>query len=123
MNYNINNNKNLSLRIRNFWSTANYDEKLFNLLENGMRETTDYSLLDYNPNTNFNLWNLDLKFEWWFSPGSTIILNYKNQIFDRNKRSSFNYYKSLKNLFEIPIEHQLSLRINYLIDANKLKRK
>ena len=123
MNYNINNNKNLSLRIRNFWSTANYDEKLFNLLENGMREITDYSLLDYNPNTNFNLWNLDLKFEWWFSLGSTIILNYKNQIFDRNKRSSLNYYKSLKNLFEIPIEHQLSLRINYLIDANKLKRK
>ena len=58
-------------------STANYDEKLFNLLENGMREITDYSLLDYNPNTNFNLWNLDLKFEWWFSPGSTIVLNYK----------------------------------------------
>jgi hypothetical protein len=88
-----------------------------------MREITDYSLLDSNPNTNFNLWNLDLKFEWWFSPGSTIVLNYKNQIFDRNKRSGLNYYKSLKNLFEIPIEHQLSLRINYLIDANKLKRK
>ena len=54
---------------------------------------------------------------------STIVLNYKNQIFDRNKRSGLNYYKSLKNLFEIPIEHQLSLRINYLIDSNKLKRK
>ena len=75
-----------------------------------------------DPNTNFNLWNLDLKFDWWFSPGSTITLQYKNQIFNRDNQSGLDYYKSLKDLFGMPIEHQLSLRINYLIDYNKLKR-
>ena len=122
LNYNIDNYKYLSLRFRNFWSTANYDEKLFKLLDNGLRELTDYNLLSDDPNVNFNLWNLDLKFDWWFSPGSTITLQYKNQIFNRDNQSGLDYYKSLKDLFVMPIEHQLSLRVNYLIDFNKLKR-
>ena len=121
--FSIDNSKFISLRLRNFWSSANYDKVLFNLLYNGNREITDYSLLDFDPNTNFNLWNLDLKFEWWFYPGSTISINYKNQIFNRNNQSALDYYKSLKNLFELPIEHQLSLRINYLIDTNRFKKK
>ena len=49
-------------------------------------------------------------------------LNYKNQIFNRDNQSSLNYYKSLKKLFDIPFEHQLSFRINYLLDANRLKK-
>ena len=122
MDYSINNSKFISLRLRNFWSTANYDQVLFNLLEDGNRELVDYSLLESDPNTNFNLWNLDLNFSWWFSSGSTITLNYKNQIFNRDNQSSLNYYKSLKKLFDIPFEHQLSFRINYLLDANRLKK-
>ena len=122
LNYNIDNYKYLSLRFRNFWSSANYDEILYNLLDDGKRELTDYNLLSRDPNTNFNLWNLDLKFDWWFSPGSTITVQYKNQIFNRDNQSGLDYYKSLKDLFGMPIEHQLSLRINYLIDYNKLKR-
>ena len=120
--YNIDNYKYLSLKFRNFWSTANYDEVLFNLLENGKREIIDYSYLEIDPNTNFNLWNLDLNFDWWFSPGSTITVQYKNQIFNRDDKSGLDYYKSLKDLFGMPIEHQLSLRVNYLIDYNKLRR-
>ena len=122
LNFNIDNYKYLSLRFRNFWSTANYDNVLFSLKNDGMRELTDHSKLDFDPNTNFNLWNLDLNFDWWFSPGSTITLQYKNQIFNRDNESGLKYYKSLKNLFEFPVEHQLSLRINYLIDFNKLRR-
>ena len=120
--YNIDNYKYLSLKFRNFWSTANYDEVLFNLLENGKREIIDYSYLEIDPNTNFNLWNLDLNFDWWFSPGSTITVQYKNQIFNRDDKSGLDYYKSLKDLFGMPIEHQLSLRVNYLIDYNKLRK-
>ncbi len=121
--YNIDNYKSLSLRFRNFWSTANYDQLLFNLLENGKRKIVNYSLLENDPNTNFNLWNIDLKFDWWFSPGSTISFNYKNQIFNRDNQSELSYHESFKNLFEISMEHQISLRINYLIDFDKLKRR
>jgi hypothetical protein len=123
MEYNFNRDVSLSLRFRNFWSSADYYEKLFELLDNGTRKEADYSILNKNPNTNFNIWNLDLNFEWWFAPGSNIVLLYRNQIFNRNNQSALNYYNSLKNLFEIPLEHQFSLRLNYLIDYNKFRRK
>ena len=122
MEYNFNRDASLSLRFRNFWSTADYHEKLFELLEDGTRKEVNYSILNRNPNTNFNIWNLDLNFEWWFAPGSNMVLLYRNQIFNRDNQSGINYYNSLKNLFEIPTEHQLSLRLNYLIDYNKIKK-
>ena len=123
MEYNFNRDASLSLRFRNFWSSADYYEKLFELLDNGTRKEADYSILNKNPNTNFNIWNLDLNFEWWFAPGSNIVFLYRNQIFNRDNQSALNYYNSIKNLFEIPLEHQFSFRLNYLIDYNKLGRK
>ena len=121
--YRIDNKKSINLNFRNFWSVADYDEVLFKLKDDGYREISDYALLESNPNTNFNIWNLDVKFQWWFSPGSNLIFLYRNQIFNRDNQSGLDYYKSLKNLFEIPIEHQISLRINYLIDANRFQEK
>ncbi len=122
MEYNFNRDASLSLRFRNFWSTADYYEKLFELLDDGTRKQVNYSILNRNPNTNFNIWNLDLNFEWWFAPGSNMVLLYRNQIFNRDNQSGINYYNSLKNLFETSTEHQLSLRLNYLIDYNKIKK-
>ena len=121
--YNIDSRKYLSFRLRNFWSTAYYKDVIFDLLENGKRKIVDDDILSFDPNTNFNLWNLEFNYEWWFSPGSTITIQYKNQRFNRDNKSSLDYYKSLKNLFELPTEHQFSLRINYLIDYNKLRKK
>ena len=121
--YRIDPNKSLSFDLRSFWSSADYKEVLYSLNESGYREIADFNLLESNPNTNFNIWNLDVKFQWWFNPGSNLIFLYRNQIFNRDNQSGLDYYKSLKNLFEIPIEHQISLRINYLIDANRFKKK
>jgi len=48
---------------------------------------------------------------------------YRNNIFNEDNLSGISYYKSTKELFEKPINHQLSLRINYFIDFNLLKKK
>ena len=121
--YRIDTKKSINLNFRNFWSIADYDEVLFKLRDDGYREISDYNLIESNPNTNFNIWNLDVKFEWWFAPGSNLIFLYRNQIFNRDNQSGLDYYKSLNNLFEIPMEHQFSLRINYLIDVNRFNKK
>jgi hypothetical protein len=113
----------LTFKFRNFWSKANYNPVLFRLLENGQRSIDSYSLLESEPNTNFNIWNLDLKFEWWFAPASNLVLLYRNQIFKRDNASSLDYYESLQNLLEEPLQHQLSIRVNYLIDYNSFKQK
>ena len=121
--YNLNTKSAVSLKARNFWSTANYDKVLFELLNDGNRKIVDYSNLKDDPNTNFNLWNFDLNFEWWFAPGSNLTFLYRNQIFNQDNFSYLDYNDSLSNLFDLPIQHQVSLRVNYFIDYNRLRKK
>ena len=113
----------INLRLRNYWSRAKYDQTLFRLNDNGKRTEKDYSILDFDPDTNFNIWNLDINFEWWFAPGSNLVLLYRNQLFNRDTATELDYLKSLGNLFDQTTQHQFSLRINYLIDFNSLRKK
>ena len=123
LNYNFNSYKSLNLKFRQFWSSALYKEDFFLLKSDGNRSVSEKNISDYNPNTNFNLWNLDLSYDWEFAPGSKITLLYRNNIFNEDNLSGISYYNSTKELFEKPINHQLSLRINYFIDFNLLKKK
>ncbi|MDG1929765.1 MAG: DUF5916 domain-containing protein, partial [Flavobacteriaceae bacterium] len=113
----------INLRLRNYWSRAKYDQTLFRLNDNGKRIETDFSILDFDPDTNFNIWNLDINFEWWFAPGSNLVLLYRNQLFNRDTATELDYLKSLGNLFDQTTQHQFSLRINYLIDFNSMRKK
>lgn len=121
--YNINTKSALSLKLRNFWSVARYSEEVFSLRNNGRRIIEDQTIIDYNPNTNFNLWNFDLNFEWWFAPGSNMILLYRNQVFNQDEKSYLDYNDSVSELFNFPLQHQISLRINYFLDYNRFKKK
>ena len=112
----------INLRLRNYWSRAKYDQTLFRLKEDGNRAETDFSLLGFDPDTNFNIWNFDINFEWWFAPGSNLVLLYRNQLFKIDSASKLDYLESLNNLFDHTAQHQFSLRINYLIDFNLIKR-
>ena len=123
LNYNFDSYKSLSLKFRQFWSSALYKNDFFKLKSDGNRSVSDKNISDYDPNTNFNLWNLDLSYDWEFAPGSKITFLYRNNIFNEDNLSGISYYKSTKELFEKPINHQLSLRINYFIDFNLLKKK
>jgi len=122
-NYFFDSKKWINLKLRNYWSRAKYDHILFSLNENGERTPSDFSLLDFDPDTNFNIWNLDINFEWWFAPGSNLVILYRNQLFSRDNTTELDYFGSLDNLFDQTTQHQFSLRINYLIDFNRLRKK
>ena len=114
--------KAIDLSFRNFWSVADYSDDIFwTLNEDGSRTLTDYDTTENNPNTNFNIWNLDLSFRWRFAPGSEATLLYRNQIFKQDEQSSLDYGESLSNLFDEPTQHTVSLRITYFIDYNNVK--
>lgn len=120
--YNFNSYKAINLRFRNFWSTADYsDGNFFILNQDGSRSPFPYDTTENNPNTNFNIWNLDLSFNWRFSPGSEAILLYRNSIFNEDDRSTLGYGDSLKNPFQQPANHNISLRIVYFLDVNNWK--
>ena len=122
LNYNFDSYKSINLKLRQFWSSANYSSLFYLLDSSGNRELSNKTTIDYDPNTNFNLWNFDLGFNWEFAPGSKATLLYRNNIFNEDNMSGINYYTSTKNLFENPMNHQISLRINYFLDYNLLKK-
>jgi len=120
--YNFDPYKAIDLRFRNFWGTADYsDNTFFTLNEDGSLTDAEYDTSIYNPNTNFNIWNIDLSFRWRFAPGSEATLLYRNQIFNQDELSTIDYVESLENLFNQPAQHVVSLRITYFIDYNNVK--
>ena len=123
LNYNFDSYKSINLKLRQFWSTAKYLNSFYLLKSNGKREVSNKNISDYDPNTNFNLWNFDLGFNWEFAPGSKATLLYRNNLFNEDNLSGISYYTSTKDLFDMPINHQISLRINYFIDFNVIKKK
>ncbi len=70
LNYNFDSYKSINIKLRQFWSTAKYIDSFYLLKSNGEREKSSKNNTDFNPNTNFNLWNFDLGFNWEFAPGS-----------------------------------------------------
>ena len=119
--YNFDSYKALDLRFRNSWSTADYSvNKFWTLNQDGTRSKTGYDISSNNPNTNFNIWNLDISFRWRFAPGSEATLLYRNQIFNQDSLATLSYINSLNNLFTQPAQHTISLRISYFIDYNNI---
>jgi len=123
LNYNFDSYKSINLKLRQFWSSAKYENIFFMLGSDGRREISTKNITDYDPNTNFNLWNFDLGFNWEFAPGSKATLLYRNNLFNQDNLSGISYYSSTKELFEKPLNHQISLRINYFIDYNIFRKK
>jgi len=120
--YNFDPFKAIDLRFRNFWSTADYSDNLFFILnEDGSRSEFAYDTNANDPNRNFNIWNLDLSFRWRFAPGSEATLLFRNQLFNEDFESALNYRDSLKNLFDQPQQNTISLRVTYFIDYNNLR--
>ncbi|MGB7843519.1 MAG: DUF5916 domain-containing protein, partial [Salinimicrobium sp.] len=121
--YNFGTKKAISLSFRNFWSKAVFAENQFSRLqEDGELKKTSYEVNSENdPNANFNIWNLDLSYQWRFAPGSEMILLYRNAIFKLDDQSDLNYAQSLDELFQQPVRHNLSLRIVYYLDYNTVK--
>jgi len=122
--YNFDPYKAIDLRLRNFWSVADHSSNIFYILnEDGSRtEINDYdTTVRRDPNTNFNIWNMDVSFRWRFAPGSEATLLYRNQIFNNDNQSQLSYTESLGNLFDQAVQHTVSLRVTYFLDYNNIK--
>ncbi len=122
-NYNFNPFHTISLSFRNYWATVTYKEDLFVLQENGTLKTDSRYTTNTveDPNINFSVWNLDLRYSWQFAPGSQLSVLYRNQLFNSNTQSTKTYFSTLKELFNQSFEHTLSVRIVYFIDYNQIK--
>ena len=120
--YNFDPYKAIDLRFRNYWTSVDYSEGIFfKLNDDGSKDVVDYPITEDNdPNTNFNIWNLDLRFRWRFAPGSEASLLYRNQIFNSDNQATLGYTESLNKLFKQSIQNTISLRVTYFLDYNNI---
>jgi len=124
-NYTFNPFNVLALTFRHYWDTVDYDYELFTLLDNGSLTNSSGFNRDNiggDPNINFSTWNIDLSYSWQFAPGSFLTALYRNQLFNFDNMSDASYSESLNNLFDQPIQNTFSLRLQYFIDYNNVKR-
>src|SRR5690606_2046377 len=69
----------------------------------------------------YNSWNVDLRFSWWFAPGSQLTLLYRNAMESYVSDSQINFSNNFRNLFDEPQLNSLSLRVSYYLDYNRIK--
>lgn len=116
--YIFNNKTALNLSFRHYYSEVEYSDYL-SLDQNG--DLISNVTFDENRNTTYNSWNIDLRFSWWFAPGSELSLLYRNAMDSFINQSRINFSENFNNLFNEPQLNSLSLRISYYLDYNRVK--
>ncbi|HET8885983.1 MAG TPA: DUF5916 domain-containing protein [Salinimicrobium sp.] len=114
----FNNKMSLNLAFRHYFSDVSYDN-FYNLQnDGGLSLNQDYS---ENHNTTYNSWNIDLRYSWWFAPGSQLTLLYRNSIQSNLNEAYLDLDRNFNILFDQPQVNSLSLRISYYLDYNRMK--
>lgn len=124
-NYNFNSFHALNLTLRHYWTTVDYEDDVYLLLDNGRlfkTPNTFDSLGLANSNVNFSTWNFDLSYSWQFAPGSFATALYRNSLFNQTDLSQDNFTDSIDNLFNNKLNNTFSLRLVYFIDYNNAKQ-
>lgn len=116
--YTFNEKISTQLTFRHYFSDVTY-KQFYTLSNDGtIKETNSFT---DNLDGTYNSWNLDLRFSWWFAPGSQITLLYRNAIQNYIDSSKMSFKNNFDTLFNEPMTNNFSLRITYFIDYNRVK--
>ncbi len=115
----------VSMTVRHYWSRGCY-KQYYDLLENGSLALNDTYAGDNNFNTNF--FNVDLVYSWQFSPGSSFLITYKNQIVRdpypvKPEELDYGYNRNLDLAFKYAETNSISLKVLYYLDYQYFKKK
>lgn len=109
----------LNLSLRHLWVQVDYSQ--FGELQ------TDGTIKTINeiksPNINFNTLNIDIRFSWWFAPGSELVFLYRNVISTSADIVDINYWDNINSVINSPMRNNVSLRMTYFLDYNSIRRK
>ncbi len=114
----------LSLRLRHYWSRAEYDDEYYLLLNDGSLKPDDY-VGDHN--RNFNTFNIDMVYTWRFAPGSEMSVVWKNSIYQSDSGGKEvlidGFLDDLKYTLNSPQANSFSVKVLYYLDYQYLKRR
>lgn len=109
----------MRLNLRHLWTGVKYNE-YFILDEEG--DLQNQNTFEGINNINFNTLNIDLRFSWWFAPGSEMVILYRNVIASSGSSIETNYWTNFDNLIDSPQQNNLSIRLSYFLDYNTVKK-
>ncbi|WP_299183337.1 DUF5916 domain-containing protein, partial [uncultured Chryseobacterium sp.] len=116
--YTFNEKMALSLAFRHYFSDVTY-KQFYTLNEDGsLAETSQFNS---NLNGTYNAWNVDLRFSWWFAPGSQLTLLYRNATSNYLESSRLSIKDNYNVLFNEPMVNNFSLKLTYFLDYNRVK--
>ncbi|HOP03723.1 MAG TPA: DUF5916 domain-containing protein [Tenuifilaceae bacterium] len=110
---------NINLRIRHYWRWIDYSS-YHTLYDDG---TLSAPLENHNMdnNINFNLFNIDLTYQWNFAPGSELSVVWKNAIELSNGDVRSNFFSNFGDVLSSGQVNSLSFKILYYIDYQHVK--
>ncbi|GAB3915570.1 DUF5916 domain-containing protein [Mucilaginibacter boryungensis] len=120
--YTFNNVAGLSFRLRHYWSKLN-NKEFFDLAQNGELANLTSNHFDTANDQNYNVWNIDMIYEWQFSPGSVLSLAWKSSSLTNTNMAKYGYFNNFDNTFNQPKNNNYSIKVLYYIDYQNLKKK
>lgn len=115
--YTFNDKMSLSLNFRHYFSGVKYNS-FYALNQDGSLADTSYSK---NNDGTYNFWNVDLRYSWWFAPGSQVTLLYRNATDSYLPQSGQSFKNNFDYMFSQPMLNNLSLKVTYYLDYNRVK--
>ena len=117
---------NFNMRLRHYWSFAEYSD-FYNLGENGDLLATTYNSFlpdgTSSDDVNFNAFNVDLVYTWYFAPGSELNVVWKNAIYQFGTLLPENYVDDLNQVFDSPTNNNFSIKVLYYLDYLYLQKR
>ncbi len=106
----------INLNVRHYWSRADYD-MYYSLLANGNLQPVSF---DPQADINFNAFNVDLVYNWEFTPGSELILTWKNAIYSGDSENG--YFNNFMHTLQSDQKNTFSVKLLYYFDYQRLFR-
>ncbi len=111
---------NINMRLRHYWSIADYEDNFYFLNYDGTLSPTDFYT---NADINFNAFTIDFTYTWYFAPGSELTFVWKNQIYTSDDNIIYNFTDNLGNTLRSPQSNSLSIKILYYLDWSYFNRR
>ena len=118
--YSFSANSFINARIRHYLRWLDYSSYHSLNADGTLSEPIENS--GYDRNINYNLFNIDLTYQWNFAPGSELSIVWKNTIETSNSLIRSHYVDNVKTLFDTNQGNSISLRMLYYLDYNSLVR-
>ena len=117
--WNFNALSGLTFRLRHYWTRVDY-RNYHELGLKGELNPTTYKGIDATNasfhNTNFNLFNVDANYTWRFAPGSDLILNWKQNVSNKNTDILKGYFFNASQIYDNPLQNSFSMKVIYFLD-------